>query len=193
MMLFVQVVSYKFISDTMAGYRAFVATDPNNNQYLLTYYHNPDRWRDNMVDINSPIRDINNWSEEIKYLNESNDDLSEEIKNLPSDVGGIYIFYIKGVNIPFFENYILYIGRRQLTEHQHIRKRAKEYYTDSRDLIVEMFSRWKEYLYYRYYPDIDNEKIKIHEVQLIRAILPQYNEAIPDRIDIQDSVPAFNN
>ena len=88
----------------MAGYRAFVATDPNNNQYLLTYYHNPDRWRDNMVDINSPIRDINNWSEEIKYLNESNDDLSEEIKNLPSDVGGIYIFYIKGINIPFFEN-----------------------------------------------------------------------------------------
>ena len=39
----------------MAGYRAFVATDPNNNQYLLTYYHNPDRWRDNMVDIDSPI------------------------------------------------------------------------------------------------------------------------------------------
>ena len=49
MMPSVQVVSYKFISDTMAGYRAFVATDPNNNQYLLTYYHNPDRWRDNMV------------------------------------------------------------------------------------------------------------------------------------------------
>ena len=87
----------------------------------------------------------------------------------------------------------MYIGRCQLTERQHIRKRAKEYYTDSRDLIVEMFNRWKEHLYYRYYPDIDNEKIKIHEVQLIRAILPQYNEVIPDRIDVQDSVPAFNN
>ena len=30
-----------------------------------------------------------------------------------------------------------------------------------------------------------------NEIQLIRAILPRYNEVIPDRVDIQDSVPAF--
>ena len=55
-----------------------------------------------------------------------------------------------------------------------------------------MFSRWKDHLYYRYYPDTDNERIKNNEIQLIRAILPQYNEVIPDQIEIQDSIPAFN-
>ena len=40
---------------------------------------------------------------------------------------------------------------------------------------------------------ISNDKIKNNEIKLIRSILPQYNEAIPDKIDIQESVPAFNH
>ena len=175
----------------MGGYRAFLAEDSNNYQYELTYYHNPNRWRNNIINTENPIRNVDNWSDEIKYLNEPNDDLSDDIKNLPNDTGGIYVFYIKGLNLSFIENYILYIGRCQFTETQHIRKRAREYYKDTRDLIVEMFSRWKEHLYYRYYPDTNNERIKNNEIQLIRAILPQYNEVIPDQVDIQDSVPAF--
>ena len=141
----------------MGGYRAFLAEDSNNYQYELTYYHNPNRWRNNIINTENPIRNVDNWSDEIKYLNESNDDLSDDIKNLPNDTGGIYVFYIKGLNLSFIENYILYIGRCQFTETQHIRKRAREYYKDTRDLIVEMFSRWKEHLYYRYYPDTNNE------------------------------------
>lgn len=133
----------------MGGYRAFLAEDSNNYQYELTYYHNPNRWRNNIINTENPIRNVDNWSDEIKYLNESNDDLSDDIKNLPNDTGGIYVFYIKGLNLSFIENYILYIGRCQFTETQHIRKRAREYYKDTRDLIVEMFSRWKEHLYYR--------------------------------------------
>lgn len=178
----------------MAGYRAFLAEDSNNYQYELRYYHNPDRWTNNAIEFDNPIRNVENWSDEIKYLNAANDDLSEEIKNLPNNTGGIYIFYIKGLNLSFIENYILYVGRCQFTgqNRQHIRKRAREYYNDTRDLIVEMFSRWKEYLYYRYYPDTDNERIKNNEIQLIRAILPQYNEVIPDQIEIQNSIPAFN-
>ena len=152
----------------MAGYRAFLAEDSENYQYELTYYHNPNRWKDNIIALDNPIRNVENWSAEIKYLNESNDDLSDEIKNLPNDTGGIYVFYIKGLNLSFMENYILYIGRCQFTGAQHIRKRAREYYKDTRDLIVE------------------------NEIQLIRAILPQYNEVIPDQIDICDSIPAFS-
>lgn len=177
----------------MAGHRAFLAEDPNNYQYELRYYHNPNRWECNAISIDDPIRNVDNWSNEIKYLNESNDDISEGIKNLPNNIGGIYMFYIKGLNLSFIENYILYIGRCQFTGTQHIRKRAKEYYNDTRDLIIEMFTRWKEYLYYRYYPDTDNERIKNNEIQLIRAILPHYNEVIPDQIEIQDSVHAFNH
>lgn len=177
----------------MSGYRAFLSEDSDNYKYELRYYHNPKRWHDNLVDANNPIKDVANWSEEIKYLNIHNDDISNDIKSLPNNTGGIYVFYVKGLNISFFENYILYIGRCKFTQNQNIRKRAKEYYTDTRDLIVEMFSRWKEHLYYRYYADIDNERIEKNEIQLIRAILPQYNEVIPDKIEIQQTVPAFND
>ena len=171
---------------------AFKRKMRENYKYNLTYYHNPNRWRDNIIALDNPIRNVENWSAEIKYLNESNDDLSDDIKNLPNDTGGIYVFYAKGLNLSFMENYILYIGRCQYTDTQHIRKRAKEYYKDTRDLIVEMFNRWKDFLYYRYYPDTDNDRIKNNEIQLIRAILPQYNEVIPDQIDICDSIPAFS-
>ena len=106
------------------------------------------------------------------------------------------MFYIKGICLPFIENYIIYIGRCKSTHKQNIKKRAKEYYTDDylkgkRQMIRSMFNHWKEYLYYRYYPDVDNERIDQNESILIRAILPPYNEVIPDKIDIQPTIPAF--
>lgn len=55
----------------MAGYRAFLAEDSENYKYNLTYYHNPNRWRDNIIALDNPIRNVENWSAEIKYLNES--------------------------------------------------------------------------------------------------------------------------
>ena len=67
----------------MAGYRAFLAEDSNNYQYELRYYHNPDRWTNNAIEFDNPIRNVENWSDEIKYLNAANDDLSEEIKIYP--------------------------------------------------------------------------------------------------------------
>ena len=77
------------------------------------------------------------------------------------------------------------------TINQNINKRANEYLKDERIEIKRMFRKWKEYLYYRYYPDTDNEKIRSNEVKLIRAKGPEYHEEIPDNIEIQDSVPAF--
>lgn len=95
------------------------------------------------------------------------------------------------MNLPFIENYILYIGRCQYTDQQNIRKRAKEYYSDKRALISRMFHKWDKYLYYRYYPDVDNDRIKQNEVQLIRSILPYFNEDIPDNIEVRETIPAF--
>lgn len=87
----------------MAGYRAFLTEDSENYKYNLTYYHNPNRWRDNIIALDNPIRNVENWSAEIKYLNESNDDLSDDIKNLPNDTGGIYVFYVKGLNLSLWK------------------------------------------------------------------------------------------
>lgn len=176
----------------MAGYRAFIADD-SEAIYRLEYYHNPQRWNDNVLDHDNPIRNIDLWSSEIKYINDAGDGVSAEISNLPNDVGGIYMFYVKGINLPFIENHILYIGRCKITDHQNIRKRAKEYYRDTaRQLIVKMFRLWKDHLYYRYYPDTDNDSIDKNEIQLIRSILPPLNELIPDKIDVRPTVPAFN-
>ena len=186
-----QTVLYKLHSH-MPGYRAFITEDDDNYHYKLSYYHNPQRWNDNLLSPENPIRDIANWSDEIKYLNDANNDISDTIKQLPTNVGGIYMFYIKGINLPFIENYVLYIGRCKYTDNQNIRKRASEYYTDKRDLIRQMFKRWKNYLYYRYYADTNNETIVRNEIQLIRAILPEYNESIPDRLEVRATVPAFH-
>lgn len=172
-------------------YRAFLSSDPSNFQYELTYYHNPQRWNNYIINDNNPIKNEANWSKEIKYLNDTNSDISSEIKEIPKDTGGIYYFYIKGNNLPFIENYILYIGRCQYTESQNIRKRAIEYYKDSRILIQEMFSRWKEHLYYRYFPCNENEETCQDELILISAILPQYNEEIPEKISKLVKKPAF--
>lgn len=184
---------YELFHLIMARYRAFIHNDDDNENYILTYYHNPHRWIDNVLEIDNPVRNIANWSGEMKYLNELNNDISDEIRNLPKTHGGIYVFYVKGINLPFIENYILYIGRCQYTSSQNINKRAREYISDNRIEIRRMFRKWKEYLYYRYYPDTDNEKIRENEAKLIRAIAPEFNEEIPDKIDRQDPVPAFIN
>lgn len=175
----------------MSGYRAFLDEDDDNDKYVLTYYHNPTRWNANLLAINNPIRDANKWSKEIKYMNDDNTDVSDEIKNLPKNTGGIYIFYLKGLNLPHIENYVLYVGRCKYTKHQNINKRAKEYLTDKRPRIMKMFRRWKSYLYYRYFPDTDNDAISNNEIILIRAIAPEYNEDIPDKIEIRPTTPAF--
>ena len=169
-------------------YRAFKASNRDNN-YEVCLYPNPIRWKDNFVGEGNPIRNINNWSSEIKYIVDGK--LSDEIRNTPKDTGGIDMFYLKGINLPFSEYYILYIGRARLTDTENINKRACHYIYDDRELIKEMFSRWKDQLYYRYYADTENDRIDRNEVLLIRSIFPPYNEQIPDKLDPQIEVKAF--
>ena len=101
------------------------------------------------------------------------------------------MFYLKGPNLPFAEFYILYIGRALLTQSENICKRALHYLKDERYMIQEMFNNWKDDLYYRYFPDTDNDAIIKNEISLIRSIVPPYNEDIPNRIEEQPTVNAF--
>lgn len=101
------------------------------------------------------------------------------------------MFFIKGNSLPFIEKYIVYIGRCQYTEDQNIRKRASEYFTDNRDFIKSMFSHWKSFVYYRYFPDTDNDRIKTNEALLLNAIWPPLNPTIPKKIEVQPSINAF--
>lgn len=144
---------------------------------------------DNFVGDDNPIRNEVNWSSEMKYFRDGK--LSDEIKSIPKDKGGIYMFYLKGPNLPFAEYYILYIGRALLTPNENIYKRAIHYLNDDRYMIQEMFENWKDDLYYRYYPDTENDIIEKNEIALIRSIVPPYNEDIPNRIEEQPIVNAF--
>lgn len=179
----------------MTGHRAFIDSEDDNAKYRLEYYNNPSRWDRCTIPLDDPIRNRENWTDEIKYLKANSTDVSDEIKQLPRDKGGIYIFYIKGGCLPFLENYILYVGRCKLTNHQNIRKRAKEYLRDyvknTRPQISKMFRLWGNLLYYRCYLEIDNNKIDRHEAELIKAIVPPFNEDIPTKIEIQEQTTAF--
>ncbi len=170
-------------------YRAF--TLGPDAIYKVSYYLSPQRWIDNCIDQTNPIADEKNWVDEIKYLDADNKNISDEIKNIPNNTGGVYMFFIKGINLPFIEKHIVYIGRCKYTSTRNIRKRAMEYFNDNRPFIKHMFSHWKEYLYYRYFPDTDNENIDKNEAMLIRAILPPFNEQIPDKIEPKTTVSAF--
>lgn len=173
-------------------YRAFITTDENSS-YGLQYYHNPLRWKKSLKYLTgNPILDINNWTPEYKFYDEDGEK-STLINQLPNDKGGIYVFYLKGICLPFFENYILYIGKASITDNENIRSRVKTYYNVSKEryLIIEMFSKWKDYIYCRCFPETNNEKIEIDESLLIKAILPYYNEDIPDKIHVQPKIKAF--
>lgn len=170
---------------------AFLNLNDEDKLFDIIYYHNPRHWVENKIDAANPIVDEANWSTEIKYYN--GEDISDEIKDLPTNTGGIYMFYLKGINLPFIEKYIVYIGRCHYTDGvQYIRKRAKEYDSDnSRSDIVRMKKYWKNYLFYRYYPETDNEKIDRDEITLIRAIRPPFNSEIPDKTEVQHTINAF--
>lgn len=68
-----------------------------------------------------------------------------------------------------------------------------EYLTDNRIMIQEMFRRWKQHLYYRYFPNNNNNETCRDEILLIKAIFPEYNEEIPDKIIKVRKEPAFKS
>lgn len=116
----------------------------------------------------------NNW-EEVKFLNESCTKLHPSIKELPSDSGGIYVFFIKTDIIPNTHIYILYIGRAKKTRTQNLRKRCCEYLKETRPPIMYMRENWGTNLYIKYLPLTDNTLIDELESELIRVVIPPYN------------------
>jgi hypothetical protein len=172
---------------------AFITKFEENKLYDVTFYHNPKRWVS--IDRTDLTMSSIDWSEEIKFLSENETDVSDGIKNLPENSGGIYLFFIKGLIFPYFETYLAYIGRAQFTHSQNLKKRCNSYYyeffkEDSRPKIARMIGKWGKYLYLRYYASTDNAFIKKIEAKIINGILPPFNDEIPE-IKINPPQPAF--
>ena len=127
-------------------------------------------------------------------LNDDNE-ICNEVKNLPNNCGGIYLFFIQGASLPFCERYLVYVGRAQYTQTESLRSRVKSYLPESRKQsgrtrIVRLFKYWKEHLYIRYYQSKDNEFIKQCESALIHAILPPFNTDLTE-YKIKEPIKAF--
>ncbi|MEX1029107.1 MAG: hypothetical protein WDZ91_03560 [Paenibacillaceae bacterium] len=130
---------------------------------------------------------------EIKFLNDSNDDLHPDMGNIPNDKGGIYFFYIRSIIVPN-TYFLVYIGRAWYTEYQNLRKRVRSYfqkYPNERPKINRMIRYWGPYLYIRYIEMTDNDIINDLEERLINSNIPPFNDKIPDK-RIKDAVSAFN-
>ena len=132
----------------------------------------------------------NKWKE-IKFLNDEGSDINPIISDVPNNCGGIYIFYLRSGIIPNSHEYIMYIGRVKYTEYQNLRKRFKEYIKDNRPKITIMREMWGKKLYIRYLPLSDNNTIEKLEEELIRVIIPPFNEEIKPKIMMQARKAAF--
>lgn len=173
---------------------AFIDLNGVIKDYDCKYYLYPKLWKKNKA-ITSSLNNPDQWSDYIKYLNNKNQ-VSEEIKNIPNNCGGIYIFFIQGDSLPF-ERYLVYIGRAQITRSENLRKRLKSYLPESKSKdgrvkIIRLFKHWKKHLYIRYYKSIENDFINKNESALIHAILPPFNSELTE-YKFQEPVKAFAN
>lgn len=147
-----------------------------HKETLIEFSLNIDKWND----LDREVWDLvhSNW-EMIKFLSEDGS-LNSDIEKLPSNRGGIYVFLLNPDILPDTHTYIMYIGRAQLTLNKNLRTRCKEYLKDMRPKIAVMRETWGKDLYIKYLPLDDNKTIKRVERELIRVIIPPFNDRIPD-------------
>ncbi|WP_027385164.1 GIY-YIG nuclease family protein [Chryseobacterium gregarium] len=145
-------------------------------------------------DINEFDLSFGNW-QKTKYLNDTNDGLNSNISTIPSDHGGLYLFYLNCKTIIGITEMPLYIGRAQFSEHQNLRKRVKEYFfkyskNNERPKITKMFKYWSADLYLAYYVLNQNEDVVSIEKKLINSLLLPMNDEIPDQ-ETRQAIKAF--
>ena len=158
----------------------------------LPYKLHQDLW--NKFDFPTLDLDFVNWKK-IKYLNDEADNFNNAINNVPNNTGGLYLFYVKCKIISGITEFPLYIGRVQLTEHQNLRKRVKEYFlkyskNNERPKITKMFKYWAKDLYLAFIALNENEDIIDLEKQIINSLLLPINDQIPDT-EIRQATKAF--
>lgn len=173
----------------------FLSRYDENKKYDWVYYHYPERWSEVSLGNMASSKNESHWSDFIKYLDDDHS-ISQSIRNIPNDSGGIYVFFVQGPTIPFLERHVAYIGRAKKTRTQNLRKRVMEYLPESekknsRHKIYRLFRYWKDYLYIRYLTCSDNDTIDNLEKLLIHAIFPPFNDKIVEKIIIKQPKKAF--
>lgn len=147
--------------------------------------------------INSDVKKYifeNQWTG-IKYL-DSNGEFCEEVGKIPTDKGGIYLFFINPDIIKNHHKFLCYIGRAHKTKYMNLRTRVKCYidYEKApkkldRPKLRKLFQIWWNHIYCYYLPISNeiticnksgNDLIDFIEAELINGLLPPCNTKIPD-------------
>lgn len=148
--------------------------------HKVYFYLNPDNeWGNFPEHLKTLVQQP--WAE-FKYFVDETNELSPEAASIPNDCGGIYLFYINAKVIPDVHVYLAYIGRAKKTDSQNLRKRVREYASEEkRPKICDMKHYWGKYLYVRYLPlpTVSNDTIDELEEELIKAVLPPFNDRYP--------------
>jgi len=152
----------------------------------------PKLWKD--FSIEDEILEALEWRE-TKFLNDEGTDFSDEVKNLPNDSGGIYIFIIKSNVLKGISEYLAYIGRAQFTENHNLRIRCKRYLSQylnekERPKITTLMNYYKNHIFLRYTKVSDNDLIVRLEAELINSLLPPFNDEVPNKI-VRQAINAF--
>ena len=108
--------------------------------------------------------------------------VSENVRNIPDDTGGLYAYLVKpDLPILNFSN-IMYIGRAHNNgESINLKKRVYHYIYESNDIykgrmqVRKLLNVYRKYLYVMYIPIEDNEEIDRMEKELVTAISPPIN------------------
>jgi len=137
---------------------------------------------------------MQDWKE-IKFLDDSGIDFNTDINKLPNNHGGIYVFIIKSDIFPGISEYLSYIGRAKLTKTHNLRVRLRSYLTsfnneNERPQISRLIKQFGPHLYLRYIELDNNDIIDYLEAELIKSLLPPFNDEIPDK-KIRDAIKAF--
>ena len=155
-------------------------------ELTIDFELNIDKWKTMNEDVKNVVSE--KWYS-VKFLNEAGNDLNGEIKNIPNDKGGVYVFLLKPDLISNIHLYIMYIGRARRKNEYSLRKRCREYLKDNRPEVAYMRETWGEYLYL---PIDDDSVIEEVERELLRVIIPPCNSQIPDRyVEVMPEQKAF--
>lgn len=145
--------------------------------YKLEFDLDIEKW----ASIDDEIKTLvsSGWNS-IKYLNDDGTAINDDIRSVPDDCGGIYLFLVKPDKIPQMHRYIMYIGRAHRATNFSLRKRCVKYISDTRPKVARMMHRWGKDLYLFYLP-INNTDDYIDKVEseLLRVIIPPCNTRIP--------------
>ncbi len=160
-----------------------------------TYIMSPELWsKFDITDLTEV--DFSLW-QSMKLIDDDSGKFSENIKDVPDDFGGIYVYCIQPTIIPNCGSYIMYIGMASKTGAENLRTRIRQYQKEmgdnyERDRLHRMFVKWGDYVYLHYLPvDASRETILTLEDRLIASCTPPCNSDIRIKT-VKHAVRAFS-